>query len=83
MTFVSSETVLTRALAYLNAAGIQTNREIELEVLHLVEEALADPEVDTMRFVMETLPYRIATHRLKVFPAVPPIHRSSIGYPNA
>lgn len=81
MNFISSETVLARALAYLRAAGIQPNREIEREVLHLVDEALADRVVDTMRFVMETLPKRIPMTRLAVFPAVPPIQRSSIGYP--
>ncbi len=82
MNYVSSEFILARALAYLRTAGIQITRQFERELLRLIEEALADPNEDTMRYVMEGLSQRFPLPQLPVIQAAPPIQRSSVGHPS-
>lgn len=82
MTYISSEFILTRALAYLRTAGVPMTRQFEGELLRLIGEALADPGDETMGYVMERLPKRFPLTSLPAIKAVPPMQRGSVGYPS-
>lgn len=78
------EQVLSRVLAYLSGMGMPVTREVSMMALQLVNEALAQDDVqDLYAWVMERLPRQFALPELELPPLAPPVNRGSIGYSDA
>ena len=77
-----SEHALARVLAYLRLCEVSLTRQVMLEALGLVQEALAEdgmPE-DLLVRVMDRLPRHFPLPDPHVPPAYPELQRSSIRY---
>ena len=75
-----AEYALGRVLAWLRWSGVPHSPEMTRLALLVVEQALADGEVDLIGRVMEELPRRIALPEIKLPPAALPVKRVSLGY---
>ena len=77
-----SEHALARVLAYLRLCEIPLTRDVMLEALGLVQEALAEDgrSEDLLARVMDRLPWHFSLPEPRVPPAYPNLQRSSIRY---
>jgi hypothetical protein len=77
-----SEEALSRVLAYLKLCGLPLTREVMLEALTLVRDALAEEEGGEQLLVrvMEQIPRRYRLPEPDVAPVCPPLRRGSIHY---
>ena len=82
MITTSSEHALARVLAYLRLCEIPLTRDVMLEALGLVQEALVEEGTseDLLERVMDRLPRHFALPEPRVPIAYPNLQRSSIEY---
>jgi hypothetical protein len=75
-----AEVALGRVLAWLRWSGVPHSPDMTRLALLIVEQALADGDVDLIGRVMEELLRRIAQPEIRLPPAALPIKRISLGY---
>jgi hypothetical protein len=82
MTMLKSdcEHALSRILIYIRLLGLPVSREISIEALRLVEEAMQQSPDDIFGYVMQRLPHRFSLPPPSIPRPMPPVNRGSIGY---
>jgi hypothetical protein len=74
------EHALSRILIYIRLLGLPVSREISVEALRLVEEAMQNSADDVFGYVMQRLPQRFSLPPPVIPRPMPPVNRGSIGY---